>query len=1052
MKSCWANGLQSLLLLTLLLGGRSAFARAQAQTNANAAPQTQTFAGAKVVDVRVVNEHGKVLVDNPKSIPVKVGEPLKPDEVAESIRVLYRTGDYADLRAVANPEDGGIRLDFIARENLFISQVRVEGLKPPPTEASAVATMQLSLGQTYHSQDVDEALDRLRDLLRDEGLYQGKVTATQQPDEATHQINIIAHVDPGPRVRLARVNLINNTEYRDPELIKLTKLSPGRVLTVARVQSSTERLRKFLEQKGHLSARVSVRRGQYNAATNTIPLSLEVTEGPRVLVVVQGAKISKGDLKKLVPIYQEGSVDTDLLEEGKRNLRERMERNGYFDARVEYSVNAQDIEGKKTGWKSSEETITYEVAKGEKSKLLQIEFMGNHYFSTEVLRSRLTISASSLFTRPRFSQRLMDSDALSMKNLYLANGFLSARVEAKTDRVLGKSNYLIVQFLIDEGRQTLVADLKLEGTHAIPEQQIMSVVGSSPGQPFSDINVAADRDNILALYYNEGFPNARFTYTAEAAEPSNQEATANKNATGSPKPQNDSEKPGAYQIERAQPMVLTYKIEEGEQFHVRNVFLTGYNHTRPKIIRREVKVTPGGPLREGEIVESQQKLYNLGVFNRVTIEPQNANGTDPDKDVVVLVEEAKRYTIAYGGGFEAQRLASTSNPVGGQVQASPRGILEISKQNLTGRADSLTLKLRASTIQWRALLGYNAPNTFENQKLSLQANTYVEKTQDINTFTEIRYEGNIQITQQLSSFSRILYRYSFRKVTVSNLNIPEDEIPLFNQPTLVSQFSTTWFRDTRDNPADAHKGSFNSANFAVSGTAIGSSASFLSLFFQNSGFTPLKKNWVYARSIRLGVLVPYASTVSLSFPAQTGTPPAQVIPLPERLFAGGGSTLRGFALNQAGPRDSITGFPVGGQAMIILNQELRFPLHVPFAGKGLGGAFFYDGGNSYSQLSHVSLRWLPPMPVFKPAYPGKVPGRFNPQQCVYNCTNELNYWSHTIGFGLRYATPVGPIRVDLGYELNRPQFVIPCPNSSVFCQQGTRLPRLQVFFNLGSSF
>src|SRR5580693_7614510 len=344
MKSCWAKGLHKLLLLTLLLGGRSAFAQAQAQTQANAAPPAQTVAGAKVVDVRVVNEHGKVLVDNPKGTPVKAGEPLKPDEVAESIRVLYRTGDYADLRAVATPEAGGVRLDFIERENLFISQVLVEGLKSPPTEASAVATMQLSLGQTYHSQDVDEALDRLRDLLRDEGLYQAQVTATQQPEEASHQINIIAHVVPGPRVRLAKIDLINNTEYRDSELIKLTKLSPGRGLTVARVQSSSERLRKFLEKKGHLSARVSVRRGEYNAATNTIPLTVEVSEGPRVLVVIEGAKISKGDLKKLIPIYQEGSVDTDLLEEGKRNLRERMERSGYFDARVEYSVNARDIE------------------------------------------------------------------------------------------------------------------------------------------------------------------------------------------------------------------------------------------------------------------------------------------------------------------------------------------------------------------------------------------------------------------------------------------------------------------------------------------------------------------------------------------------------------------------------------------------------------------------------------------------------------------------------------------------------------------------------------
>jgi outer membrane protein insertion porin family len=1046
MKVRWANGLQGFLLLTLLLGGRSTPAQS------NPAEQSETQAGARIVGVRVVDKNGTVLVANPKGLPIKIGESLQRDQVAESIRILYRTGDYADLRAVVVPETGGVRLDFEARENLFINQVLVEGLKAPPTEASAVATMQLSLGQTYHSQDVDEALDRLRDMLRDEGLYQAKVTATQQPDEKTHQLNVIAHVNPGPRVRLSQINLINNTAYRDADLIKLTKLSQGRELTVARVQSSIERVRKYLEKKGHLSARVSVRRGEYDLATNTIPLTLEVTEGPRVLVVVQGAKISKGDLKKLVPVYQEGSVDTDLLEEGKRNLRERMERNGYFDARVEYSVNSRDMEGTKTGWKGSEETITYEIAKGQKSKLLRIEFNGNHYFSTEVLSGRLTINPSSLFTRPRFSQRLMDADAQSMKNLYAANGFLSAQVDAKADRVPGKSNELIVRFLIDEGKQTLVASLKIEGAGAISEEQIMNVVGSSPGQPFSDINVAADRDNILALYFNEGFPNANFTYTAEPDTAPSAEAPEKKGPAGSTDHQSNFGKQDGSQIERAEPMRLVYKIDEGEQFHVRRVLLTGYERTRPRVIRREVKVKRGEPLREGDIVESQQKLYNLGIFNRVTIEPQNASGTDPDKDVVVLVEEAKRYTIAYGGGFEAQRLASTTNPTGGEVQASPRGILEVSKQNVTGRADSLTLKMRASTIQWRALLGYNAPSTFENPKLSLQATTYVEKTQDINTFTEIRYEGNLQLTQQLTSASRILYRYSFRKVTVSNLNIPADEIPLFNQPTLVSQFSTTWYRDTRDNPADAHKGSFNSANFGISSTAIGSSASFMGLFFQNSGYKSLKKDWVYARSIRLGMLVPFASTVSLTFPAQTGEPPAQVIPLPERLFAGGGSTLRGFALNQAGPRDSITGFPVGGQALIILNQELRFPLKVPFVGKGLGGTLFYDGGNSFSQLTHVTLRWLPPTPTFKPAYPGQIPGRFNPTLCVYNCTNELNYFSHTVGFGLRYATPVGPIRVDLGYELNRSVFVIPCPNSSVFCQQGTRLPRLQVFFNLGSSF
>ena len=163
-------------------------------------------------------------------------------------------------------------------------------------------------------------------------------------------------------------------------------------------------------------------------------------------------------------------------------------------------------------------------------------------------------------------------------------------------------------------------------------------------------------------------------------------------------------------------------------------------------------------------------------------------GTDPDKDIVVLVEEAKRYTIAYGGGFEVQRLASTTNPTGGEFQAAPRGILEVSKQNLTGRADSLSLKMRGSTIQGRALLVYSLPDTFNSQKWSTQATAYVEKTQDINTFSQVRYKTNLQLTDHfITDF--ILFRYAFRKVTVSNLNIPEDEVPLFNQPTRVSEFT-----------------------------------------------------------------------------------------------------------------------------------------------------------------------------------------------------------------------------------------------------------------------
>jgi len=329
----------------------------------------------------------------------------------------------------------------------------------------------------------------------------------------------------------------------------------------------------------------------------------------------------------------------------------------------------------------------------------------------------------------------------------------------------------------------------------------------------------------------------------------------------------------------------------------------------------------------------------------------------------------------------------------------------------------------------------------------------------------------VQLTEQVTPLTTVLYRYAFRRVGVSNLKILSEEIPLFNQPTLVSQFGVTWFRDSRDNPAEASKGSFNSADFSDADTRLGSSASFLRFFLQNSTYYPIKRRFSFARSTRLGLLVPVRDTVSLTFPAPTpgqcvaGTAPSgptpTIIPLPERFFAGGGTSLRGFALNQAGPRDACTGFPVGGQAMLIFNQEFRFPMRLPFIGTSLGGAIFYDGGNVYSRLRRISLRATLPAPSFKLVLkdPNDPTSPMIPA-CDTNCTNELNYFAHTIGLGVRYKTPVGPIRIDFGYQLNRPSFVIPipCPSNSTNCvvgslgQKSTQLPGFQVFFNLGSSF
>src|SRR6267378_39151 len=190
MKSSWTIGLRGIAAFALLMGA----AAARGQTPQDPPVASSVKEEPKVVAIRIVKEDGQVLSESPSGIAAETGKALDRGKVAESLRALYRTGDYADLRAVLTPEADGMRLDFVVRENLFFNQVRIDGLSAPPSEASAAAAMQIALGQTYRRATVDEALERLRETLREEGLYQSEVAAEIVPHPETHQMNIIVHV------------------------------------------------------------------------------------------------------------------------------------------------------------------------------------------------------------------------------------------------------------------------------------------------------------------------------------------------------------------------------------------------------------------------------------------------------------------------------------------------------------------------------------------------------------------------------------------------------------------------------------------------------------------------------------------------------------------------------------------------------------------------------------------------------------------------------------------------------------------------------------------
>ncbi len=945
--------------------------------------QSASLEGERVTEIRVVDEYGRAIDGHLPKLRLQEGQPFELEAERHSLRALYRSGDFADIRVEATPVAGGLRIDFIVRRNFYNNSVRVEGLREPPTEAQALSALRLSLGESFRQSAVVDALNRLTDTLHEQGLYQARLDYDLKPNAATRQMDITVRVTPGPRARIGVIQMQNQSEFPNPELLHRAKLSSGKEITRFRLERGSERVRKFLVSKDHLGARVLIRRGGYDPKSNTLPLVFDITAGPKVRVEIEGAKIARKQLRKLLPIYAEGAVDEDLLQEGRRNLRDDLQREGYFDAQVQY--------GRREDTERGEEVITYTIDRGARHRLVGIGFVGNKYFDSKLLESRLSILTAAFASRGRFSEQLLKNDLDSIRDLYLANGFRDAQVRSEVDdNYSRKQGDIFVRFQITEGAQTRVVELKLEGNHALSDEELLGVVGSTPGQPYSEFDVSSDRDNVLALYYNEGFPEARFDAQV-----------------------GDTSVPNRVR--------LTYRITEGQQIEVAKVLVSGYQHTRLGVIQRQVQLKPGGPLREGDVVETQRRLYNLGVFNRVQVAPQNPAGTDPDKDVIVEVDEAKRYTIGYGGGFEVQRLGGAgTSPVGGTLSASPRGIFEISKANFAGRAQTVSFKVRASTLQYRGLLSFSAPNFFNKPRFNLLLTGFADKTRDVRTFTSTRYEGSAQIAENLTPFSSLIYRYTFRHVLVGSLQISQEQIPLFSQPTRISGPGISWLRDHRDNPADASRGSFNSADASVAARSLGSSASFARFFFQNSSFHPIKRSFVFARSVRFGVEKPIAGTTS------------QQIPLPERFFAGGGTSLRGFALNQAGPRDPVTGFPIGGSAELIFNQEIRFPTRLPYLGNRLGGAVFYDAGNVFSNVGHITLRTSP--------------------SAMSIMTGDLSYFSHTIGYSFRYGTPIGPVRLDLGYQLNPAKFMFTTNSAGVITTKTAQLPHFQFFFNIGAIF
>jgi outer membrane protein assembly complex protein YaeT len=546
----------------------------------------------------------------------------------------------------------------------------------------------------------------------------------------------------------------------------------------------------------------------------------------------------------------------------------------------------------------------------------------------------------------------------SIRELYRSNGFLNARIESRVeDGYQNKPGQQAVYVNIEPGLQWLVEGLSMEGASPERVEYLLGLLQTQQGQPFSEQAVAADRDTILNEYFNNGFAAASVDFTVE---------------------------PDA----AAQRMNVKFTVQEGRQLFVREVLIGGLEATDRKLIERRLGLGPGEPLSQAAMLETQRRFYDLGIFARVDMAVQNPDGVEPSKYVVYQFEEARKLSFNFGFGAELARIGggitSFDRPAGG-TGFSPRVSLGVTRTNFFGVGHTVGLQTRISNIQRRALASYLAPQFRQSDKLNLTFNALFDDSRNVRTFNARRWEGSAQLGQRLTRANTAQYRLTYRRVSVdpNTLKIEPQLIPLLSQPVRLGIASATFIQDRRDDPLDAQRGWYNTVDTAYAGRALASGSDFLRLLARNSSYRKIGRDLVFARSLTFG------------WQYALGDDPARDIPLAERFYSGGANSHRGFPENQAGPRDLVTGFPVGGKALLINSFELRFPL----VGDSLSAVAFHDAGNVYSKLSELSLR--------------------------SNQRNEqdFDYMVQTVGFGFRYRTPVGPVRIDLGYNLNPPRFV-----------------------------
>jgi len=756
--------------------------------------------------------------DLDRLMTVKPGEPLRLTDVRSVIKNLYSSGQYSDVEVDTEPSGDGLTLVFRTTDQWFVGPIEVHGkTKSPPNSGQLANATRLELGTPFSDGDVQTAVEGMRRLLQRNGLYHAEITPKVDRDVVHQEVGITFDVTVHKRAKLTNPVITGDTRIPPEKVAKATHYKvilffPWKAATNENVQTGIQNIRKKYEKQDRLTADVTLKRTEFLDQENRVRPYINADGGPKIKFQAEGAKVSKVNFEKYVPVFDEETVNRDLLVTGARNLRDYFENKGYFDVEVDF--NTKDID-------RDHENITYLLTLGERHTVVKVVIQGNKFFRTEDIREHMFTQPKGFMVmrRGRYSQSFANRDQDVIKSMYRNNGFRDTDVKVTTvDDYKGRKGDVAVTFTITEGPRYLVSHLTLDGVPDADRATLQSNLSSIPGEPFSEINVALDRGYVLRYYQERGFPSVTFD---------------SRTAPG----------PGDNQID------VQYHVDTGDPQYVRDLVITGLRITRRRLINPALTLKPGDPLSWTQMGDMQRNLYDLGIFDKVDMAIQNSDGDVREKYVDYHFTEGHLYNFAVGFGAELARFGgsqtSLDNP-NGATGFAPRFNLEMSRQNLWGLGHSLNFKGRYSTLDRRLSLNYLAPRFHNVEGRNISVTALYDNTRDVLTFTAVRLQGALQVSKKLTKATNMFFRYSWtdNRVDTSTLKISPFLIPLYSQATHVGMTAVNVVQDRRDNSADAHRGFFNSLDLGLAEHYFGGNRNFLRFLGRNSYYKTVHANVV----------------------------------------------------------------------------------------------------------------------------------------------------------------------------------------------------------------